>query len=144
MIIKKFEFGIGGYGGSSYSLEFKNGLFSYRCTNDEYRLIELINPVIPEGTDPDWDDIITKKDTFDADVHISDKKIERFHNYISRYCKTWQKEYNNHDICDGTYWSCDIWIDEVRLNSSGHELYPKNFNGFLKQLTILIHGKIFK
>ena len=74
MTLKKFEFSIGGYGGSSYSLEFKNGLFSYRCTNDEYRLIELINPVIPEGDNPDWDDIITKKDSFDADLNIADKK----------------------------------------------------------------------
>jgi hypothetical protein len=143
MNVKKLEFAIGGYGGSSYSLEFKNRLFLYRCTNEDYKVIELINPVIPEDTVPVWEDIITKKDSFDADLHISDKKIERLHKYISRYCKTWEKEYKNLDICDGTHWSCDIWIDDIRLTSSGHELYPKNFNGFLKQLTILTHGKIF-
>ena len=124
--IKKFIFSIGGFPGPSYSIEYKNGIFAYRA-EPKYN-----------------DDLLLHNDSTSADLEISAKRVDRFYNYIRRYCKHWKKKYSIGPVCDGTYWECDIKIDDFSLRSSGHVAYPGNFDTFLHKLTILTNGKIFE
>ena len=82
--------------------------------------------------------------SIDADLVISEERKLNFFKYISRYCKSWEKEYSHNIVYDGTCWECDIWIDDFRLKSNGLEEYPTNFKAFLKKLSILTSGKIFE
>ena len=143
MTIKKFEFSIGAYFGSSYSLEYKKGLFLYRAKTGDIATISNINPIFIN--DYQYEHIaIFQSDSIDSDLVISEERKLNFFKYISRYCKSWEKEYQNNFICDGTSWECDIWIDDFRLKSNGLEEYPPNFKSFLNKLSVLTSGKIFK
>ena len=143
MRIKKLQFRIGGFFGSSYSLEYKKGLFLYRAQTDGTTTISDINPIFKN--DYQFEHVaICQSDSFDADLVISEERKLNFLKYISRYCKSWKMEYLNNDICDGTSWECDIWIDDFRLQSSGQNKYPSNFNSFLIKLSLLTKGKIFE
>ena len=142
MTIKKFEFSIGSQFGSSYSIEYKKGLFLYRAQTGDLTTISNINPIFKN--DYEFAHIaIFQSDSFDAHLLISEERKLNFFKYITRYCKSWEKEYSNNTVCDGTSWECDIWIDDFRLKSNGLEEFPKNFNTFLKKLSILTSGKIF-
>lgn len=45
----------------------------------------------------------------------------------------WAEEYNNPDVLDGTQWSLDIeYYDGRGRHYSGSNMYPDNFNSFLK------------
>lgn len=141
--IRKLEFNIGGHFGPSYSLEYKKGLFLYRAQTGDESTIYNINPIFKN--DYQFEHIaIFQSDSFDEDLVISEERKLNFFKYISRYCKSWKKEYLNNDICDGTSWECDIWIDDFRLKVSGQNKYPSNFNSFLIKLSILNSGKIFE
>ena len=67
-----------------------------------------------------------------------------FYKYITRYCKSWDTEYQDYEVCDGTGWDCTIWIDDFKLVSHGYEAYPRNFKAFMNKLKVLTSGKIFK
>jgi len=143
MKIKKFEIRIDRYFGDSCSLVYKNKLFLYRGPTGGITTSSCINPIYIN--DYQFEHIaIFKSDSDDADLVISEERKLNFYNYISRYCKSWEKEYSNPTICDGTSWEFDIWIDDFRLKSNGHEEYPTNFKAFLKKLSVLTSGKIFK
>jgi hypothetical protein len=143
MKIKKFKFSIGGYFGASYSLEFKKGVFLYR-TNDTEPIILIELPPKNWDFSKVKDSELIQYDSTNEDLIISDEKLILFVKYISRYCKSWDKEYMNNNILDGTSWSCDIWIDDFRLKSNGQNEYPSNFNSFLNKLSALTSGKIFE
>lgn len=143
MKIRKFEFSIGSYFGPSYSLKYKKGLFLYRAQTGDENTISNINPIFKNDFQYEHE-VIFQSDSFDADLVISEERKLNFLKYISRYCKSWKKEYLNNDICDGTSWECDICIDDFRLKSSGQNKYPSNFNSFLIKLSLLTKGKIFE
>lgn len=143
MTIKKFQFSIGGYFGSSYSIELVDGLFLYRATTDGLTTIALINPICEYDSQFEHE-VIVQSDNLDEDLVLAEERIKGFYKYISRYCKTWQNDYCDIDICDGTSWECDIWIDDFRLQSGGQNKYPSNFESFLNKLSILTKGKIFE
>jgi hypothetical protein len=143
MKIKKFEFRIGSYFGSNYSIEYKKGLFLYRAQTGSETTISNITPVFID--DYQFEHIaIFQSDSFDEDLVVSEERKLNFFKYITRYCKTWEKEYSNNIVCDGTSWECDFWIDDFRLKSNGLEEYPTNFKAFLKKLSVLTSGKIFE
>ena len=143
MKIRKFEFSIGSYFGPSYSLEYKKGLFLYRAQTGDDSTLSNINPIFIN--DYQFEHIaIFQSDSFDADLVISEERKLNFFKYITRYCKSWEKEYSTNIVCDGTSWECDIWIDDFKLKSNGLEEFPKNFNTFLKKLSTLTSGKIFE
>jgi hypothetical protein len=143
MKIRKFEFRIGSYFGSSYSLEYEKGLFLYRAQTGDIITISNINPIFKN--DYQFEHIaIFQSDSIDSDLVISEERKLNFFKYISRYCKSWEKEYSYNIVYDGTCWECDIWIDDFRLKSNGLEEYPTNFKAFLKKLSILTSGKIFE
>lgn len=143
MKIKKFEFSIGGYFGSSYFLEYKKGLFLYRAQTDGMTTISDINPIFKNDYQFEHG-VIFQSDSIGADLVISEERKLNFCKYISQYCKSWEKEYLSNDICDGTSWDCDIWIDDFRLKSSGQNKYPSNFTSFLIKHSLLTKGKIFE
>ena len=141
--IRKLEFNIGGHFGPSYSLEYKKGLFLYRAQTGDESTIYNINPIFKN--DYQFEHIaIFQSDSFDADLVISEERKLNFFKYITRYCKSWEKEYSNIIVCDGTSWECDIWVGDFRLKSNGLGQFPKNFKTFLKNLSILTSGKIFE
>ncbi|WP_158729051.1 hypothetical protein [Flavobacterium sp. I-STPA6A] len=143
MKIRKFEFNIGSYFGPTYSLLYKSGLFLYRAQTGDESSISSINPIFKN--DYQFEHIaIFQSDSFDADLVISEERKLNFFKYIIRYCKSWEKEYSNNIVCDGTSWECDIWIDDFRLKSNGLEEYPSNFKSFLNKLSVLTSGKIFE
>jgi hypothetical protein len=141
--VKKFNFNIGGYFGSTYSLELVDGLFLYRATTDGRTTISQINPIYENDSQFEHE-VIVQSDSMNEDLVLTEEIIEKFHKYISRYCKTWEQDYANYDICDGTSWECDIWIENFRLKSSGQNKYPSNFKSFLYKLSVLTKGKIFE
>ena len=142
MKIKKFEFSIDGYYRDSYSLKYKKGIFEYRADVADI-IITNINPVI--NNNYHFENVaIFQTDSFDADLNISEERINNFYKYITRYCKSWETEYQDFEVCDGTGWECNIWIDDYKLVAHGHEAYPSNFKSFLNKLKILTSGKIFK
>jgi hypothetical protein len=143
MTIKKFEFSIGGYFGSSYSIELVDGLFWYRANTDGITTISQINPIYEDNSQFEHE-VIVQSDSMDEDLVLSEQRLEHFYKYISRYCKTWQKDYCDNDVLDGTSWECDIWIDDFRLQSTGQNKYPSNFKSFLNKLSILTKGKTFE
>ncbi|MFV8366209.1 hypothetical protein [Flavobacterium sp. XS1P27] len=143
MKIRKFEFSIGSCFGSSYSLEYKKGLFLYRAQTGDESSISIINPIFKN--DYQFEHIaIFQSDSFDEDLVISEERKLNFFKYINRYCNSWEKEYSNNIVCDGTTWECDIWIDDFRLKSNGLEEYPSNFKSFLNKISVLTSGKIFE
>lgn len=143
MTIKKFQFSIGGYFGSSYSIKYVDGLFLYRANTDGCNTIIQINPVYENDSQFEHE-IIVQSDDLDEDLILTEERIEKFYKYISRYCKSWQKDYCYADILDGTSWKCDIWIDNFRLRSGGQNKFPSNFESFLNKLSMLPKGKIFE
>lgn len=143
MIIKKFQFSIGGYFGSTYSIELVDGMFLYRANTDGIITISQINPIYENDSQFEHE-VIVQSDSIDEDLFLTEERIERFYKYVSRYCKMWQKDYCDNNIFDGTSWECDIWIDDFRLQSGGQNKYPSNFNSFLTKLSMLTKGKIFE
>ena len=140
--IKKFYFNIGGFPGPWYSIEYKNGVYAYRS---EPKYMETAMDITPLfiASEFENDEQLVHKDSISADLTISAEKMDRFYQYIKRYCKDWKTKYSIGPICDGTHWACDIWIDDFRLRSEGHEAYPSNFDTLLHKLSIVTSGKIF-
>jgi hypothetical protein len=143
MKIKKFEFRIAGYFGSTYSIELVDGLYLYRATTEGISTESQINPIYENDLQFEHE-VIVQSDSIDEDLVLTEERIERFYKYISRYCKGWQKDYCDYDVLDGTSWECDIWIDDFRLQSGGQNKYPSNFKSFLNKLSMLTKGKIFE
>ena len=80
MKIKKFEFRIDGYYRDSYSLKYKKGIFEYRADVAEI-IITDINPVI--NNNYHFENVaIFQTDSFDADLNISEERINNFYKYI--------------------------------------------------------------
>lgn len=127
MKIKKFEFSIDGYFRESYALKYRKGNFEYRANVDKNQ-ITTINPVFKD----------------DYDLIISEERLNNFYKYISRHCKSWDFEYQDFEVSDGTSWECTIWIDDFKLVSKGYAAFPSNFKAFMNKLQVLTSGKIFK
>jgi hypothetical protein len=142
MKIKKFEFSIEGYFRDSYSLKYTKGVFEYRADVAESKITN-ISPIIKN--DYHFENIaIFQTDSFDEDLVISNERKNNFYKYIKKYCKSWETEYQNYEVYDGTGWECAIWIDDFKLVSYGYAAYPSNFKAFLNKLNVLTSGKIFK
>jgi hypothetical protein len=145
MKIKKFEFEIGAYFNSNYSLQYKKGLFMYRAN-----LMGMRPTILIQLPPKNWDfseavnNEIPHFDSTEEDFVIAEEKLIQFVKYASRYCRSWKRDYENYEFMDGTSWSCTIWIDDFKLVSQGYMAYPSNFKPFLDKLSILTGGKVFK
>ncbi len=143
MKIKRFYFYIGGYHGSSYAIEYRDTTFTYNSTLDgnlEFDDLELIANNLNSTNQV----IKAHSDAFNSKIILESREVLKFKKYLERYCKDWKRKYSKGLICDGTYWKVDIWIDNFRFQSQGHEAYPSNFKSFTKKLSMITGGKVFR
>ena len=143
MKIKRFYFYIGGYSGSSYAIEYKDNVFAYSSALDDNYELENFELTV-DNPNLSAEAIKAHTDAFSSKLSIEPSEILKFKKYLERYCKNWKKKYSIGPICDGTYWECEIWIDNFRIKSQGHEAYPSNFHSFTKKLSLLSGGKVFQ
>ena len=152
MRIKKFQFFIGGYGGTNYSLEYKNKVFQYR-SYDHYPVDtdEQNNEITITIRDLNFsdkmlknDEAIARIDNINANLEKEEARIERFISYSKRCCKHWDKEYRDPGYCDGTQWGIDIHVDDFKFKSQGSNNFPNNFSAMLWKLKVLTRGKEFR
>jgi len=116
-----FRLSIGGYFGSSYSLELKSQDITYETFGDGYELenSEIIRPTL-------------------AQLEQFLKKIKEIGIW------EWKKRYSNPHILDGTSWSVSIEYEGKRFKSSGSNAYPESFNKITKIVRQLINNKPFQ
>lgn len=118
---KKIFISIGGFSGSTYTLEFdgKELLYSHSgggCPG------EGVN--IPLPSEEQWVNFSQELDNL---------KIWE-----------WEEAYYNFDILDGTQWEITIIYDSnKKIISNGSNEYPKDFDKFLKSVSKLIDGLEF-
>ena len=142
MKIKKFEFSIDGYFRDSYSLKYKKGIFEYR-TNAVESQISTINS--NHKSDYNFENAaIDSNDSLNDDLIITEERLTNFYNYITQNCKSWETDYQDYEVNDGTGWKCNIWIDDFKLVSKGYAAFPSNFESFKNKLQVLTSGKIFR
>lgn len=108
--IKRIEASIGGYFGSSYTLEveFITGKVTYEVREDG---------IVEPG-------LILQMDT---------ENINTFREALSK-CRvlSWKNEYSDLNTLDGTHWSLDIEFDDLCIEKSGSNAYPKEWKRFCK------------
>jgi hypothetical protein len=119
--IKRIEASIGGYFGSSYSLEVE---FITRKITYEVRKDGNVEPSL--SLQMDNEGVVNLRDEL-TKCRILD----------------WNKEYIDSDTMDGTQWSLDIELDDRTIHINGSNEYPKEWNRFCKVIQKLI-GKPFE
>ncbi len=129
--------------GNVFTLEFKDDKLQYSTLGVWEPIVKMINPIVDEDTD--WEDVIVKFDSEPNDnIKFKSKQLKKFTDFIKNYCSDWKKKYELDGVIhDGTMWEVNIQIDDVKLKSEGHVLYPDNFEEFTYQLSLLTGGKIF-
>ncbi|MEK0450222.1 MAG: hypothetical protein RL088_2490 [Verrucomicrobiota bacterium] len=129
----RFGASIGGYMGSSYSVELREGVLTYTTTGLHYGSPEqtVIHP-----TDAQWREFRQTLDTLNV--------------------WRWVSDYPNPGVCDGSFWSFDITYSDRALAAHGDNNYPtargkpndrpdptKTFNRFLQAIQKLV-GREFE
>lgn len=75
-------------------------------------------------------------------VHPTGKQWERFWKFIGT-CRNWKKSYVNDLEVYGIEWEVVAQKKFVDIQSSGKDLYPENFEEFIKEVQLLMSGKTF-
>lgn len=119
--INAFHLSIGGYFGSSYSLELRGYEINYKVFRGGY---ELENSEIITTT-------LVQLNQFMEEI----KEIGVFY---------WNKRYVNQHVLDGTSWTISIDCAGKRFESSGSNAYPKGFYEFTKSVRKLVNNKPFQ
>lgn len=129
--------------GDVFNLEFKDDKLSYSYLGFRGSIERMIDPIVDEDTD--WDEVIVKFDSIpDENIKFTPKQLKRFTTFIKTNCLDWKKKYELGGIVhDGTMWEVNIQIDDVKLKSEGHILFPDNFKEFTYELSLLTGGKMF-
>lgn len=125
----QFEISIGGYMGDSCQLTWEDGSLIYQSWNAG----DL--PVLPQFVQPS-----------EARWSSFWKKLEKLQVW------SWEPEYPNPGIMDGTQWSIDLEWGGRSLHSKGDNNYPdgvdgepgRNFLRFLRAVQLLIGGLKFE
>ncbi len=143
MTIKKLYYQYYESMGDVFTLEFKDEKLQYSTGGFSDIQIRNINPIVDEDTN--WDDVIVKLDSEpDDNIQFTPKQLKKFTDFIKNNCSDWKNKYELDGVVfDGTMWKVNIQIDDVKLKSEGHVLFPDNFEEFTYQLTLLTNGKIF-
>jgi hypothetical protein len=83
----------------------------------------------------------TQEESFD----ISEEHLENFIRRLKEIgIETWEKDYTNDDILDGTGWKISINTPDLTVSSSGSNAFPENFSDYLNAVQDLIEGRTFK
>jgi hypothetical protein len=118
--IKRIEASIGGYFGTSYTfeVEFDRGKVTWEAREDG---------ILEPG-------LILQMDT---------ENIITFREALSK-CRvlSWKNEYIDPNTLDGTQWSLDIEFDDLCIEKSGSNDFPKEWKRFCKVIQKLT-GKPF-
>lgn len=128
--ITHFEFFVGGYFGPSY-FHFINGRKenkAIRFGESEYgNYIEVKDPSVK--TDENKGRIV-------KEIPLTDEEWKNFQEDIKKLkLDTWEVEYDDPDVMDGTHWALIIdYSDNTGLISRGGNDYPKNWKVFLRFL----------
>ena len=130
---KIFNATIGGFLGTSYSVELQKGVLIYKTQSGNQRVSQI--EIIP--TVGQWDEFRRSLDSL---------KVWQ-----------WRLDYPNPQICDGTQWSLDIEYSDHLLRATGDNNYPtasgrpngkphstKTFESYLAAIQRLLGGKEFK
>lgn len=112
---------IGGYMGSSYGVQSDNGGLVYERFESGYTLAETV--AIHPSPD-DWDDFW--------------KRLE------SLGVWSWEKEYVQHDVCDGTNWSLELKRRGASFSAAGSNAFPEHFDSFCNAVANLAGGRSFE
>lgn len=142
MKFKKFKFYYTSSFGPKYSLTLKGDKWLYEAYND-WQPMDVLVDRTPLVSDIKHNEIITRIDSYPAEITPSIERQERLYKYLKQYCKHWKKEYTWMQYCDGDMWECNIEGEDFVLNSRGHVEEPGNFQNFLHKLTIFTEGKYF-
>ena len=127
----QLEISIGGYMGSSYSLELKDSGLQYEHSGDHYSNPQI--EVVPV-TDEQWRAFRATLDSIGV--------------------WQWKSSYPNPGICDGTQWSASIAFQDAKVECRGDNSYPEGeggadenndpFEAFLGAVQTLIGGREFR
>jgi hypothetical protein len=108
---RSFNFEIGGFFGGCQSLKLQEGHLIYTSFTG------------PVGN------------SLNDDIEPSDEQWVCFRNeLIALGAFKWDKDYYNHDICDGTQWELRLKWGRQHIHSSGSNEYPRKFSAFLTSL----------
>jgi hypothetical protein len=117
--IKRIEAFIGGYFGTSYTVEveFERGKITWEASGDDFEPALMIQ--------------------------MDNESMNTFKEAMSK-CRilSWKNNYTDPHILDGTQWSLDIEFDDSRIEKSGSNTYPKEWKRFCKVIQKLT-GKPF-
>jgi hypothetical protein len=115
------EASIGGYPGPWYSIELKQDALVYSVTQDTGRKSKAV------------------------EIQPSAKDWKRFHRVLEESAAwSWEAEYVNADILDGTSWHLRVEWEGSSLNSRGSNAYPSWFQSVLRGLSQLVGGRSFE
>lgn len=130
---ERFSASIGGYMGSSYSVELRDSVLTYITADLHYS-----NPAhtVIQPTDAQWREFRQTIDTLNV--------------------WRWLNDYPNPGVCDGARWSFDVAYSDRAITTGGDNNYPtasgkpngrpdptKTFNRFLHAIEQLI-GREFE
>lgn len=136
-----FEFGIGGYFGPSYSLEWQDGCLRYDARG------------IDEADDDDGDHPRRREDHEAGTVTPTPARWRAFWRTLDRLgVWKWKKSYITRGVCDGTGWSFIVRRGDRVLETGGLNGYPgkkgpepsDDFERFLRALSRLAGGKVIR
>lgn len=119
--LKYFEFSIGGYSYGYKKLVLRD--FSYHCYFDRFELQNDISPPL----------------------HLSEEEMEKFIKGLNESdLLTWDKEYQNNLILDGTQWSVKMTYNgNLKKHIYGSNDCPKGFEKLIVACDYLIGESFF-
>ena len=141
MNIKKFYFQIYHSFGPVYRLIYKKGKWLYEVEL-ELEPIYIERYIRASPSQYQHNEIFPQVNSLPEQVFPSEARINRFVDYLNRYCKHWKNEYRA-DIDDGMSWEFNVHIDDFIFKSNGIGETPKNFEAMCERLLYLTEGKYF-
>lgn len=115
----KFAAEIGGYFGPSYAVTLEGNAIVYEV--QEHQLATLPTSITPSHEE--W-----------AAFRAALDQINVW---------TWDREYTDLSVLDGTSWRIELSWGNQTVESSGANDYPRGFDDFLDAITTLIGGREF-
>jgi hypothetical protein len=105
-IPQQLRIGIGGHFGPSYGVELESGLLVY--TSSKQR----------KDFPPEWD-------SRTENIHPTAERWQAFRAALDQLnVWSWQADYPNPGVCDGTGWTVEISYSDRSLVSSGDNCFP--------------------